>query len=378
MAKQDYYEILGVQRSATQQEIKAAYRTLALKYHPDRNPDNKEAEAKFKEAAEAYEVLSDEDKKKRYDQFGHAGTENMGGYSSHDADINDIFEQFGDIFGSIFGGGGRGQQKKGPAKPRVKRGQDLHKELTITLKEAFLGTKKDISYYHFIGCAACDAKGAQKGSDYQNCTACNGTGQQTYQQGFFAFQQTCGRCMGEGFVITSPCKVCAGQTRVQKLEKISPNVPRGIFDGAELRVAGKGDAGTFGGGSGDLYIKINILADKKFTRDGDNLETILTLTYPQLVLGAQVEIETIDGAQETIKVPKGTQVGQRIKVGGKGFYKLGGEERRGDLIIITQCHIPTQLDQEAKTVLKNYADLIGNDAKDNQTGITGFFKKFLG
>jgi molecular chaperone DnaJ len=377
MTKKDYYEILGVSKDASQQDIKAHYRKLALKYHPDRNPDNKDAENKFKEAAEAYEVLSDPEKRRKYDQYGHSGIEGMGGFSSQDVNMEDIFSQFGDIFGGIFGqGGGRTRQKRQTA-PTPKRGHDLYKEITITLKESFLGTKQEVSYYHFIPCQACEGKGAQKGTIYQTCTTCHGTGQQTYQQGFFAFSQTCGTCMGEGFTIPSPCQSCGGQSRIQRFEKITPTIPRGIFDGAELRISGKGDAGIFGGPSGDLYLKVHVKADKKFKRVGDNLESTLMLTYPQLALGAQVEVESIDGSKETIKIPKGTPVGELIRVPSKGFYRVHSQ-KRGDWVIITNCYIPKKLSVEAKDLLKTYSDLVGTETETNQTTITGFFKKFLG
>lgn len=376
MAKKDYYEVLGVSRTASQQEIKTAYRKLAMKYHPDRNPDNKEAENKFKEAAQAYEVLSDEKKRKNYDQFGHAGVEGMGAGGAHDMNMEDIFEQFGDIFGSIFGSGGS-RKKRTAAGPTAKRGHDLYKDISISLKEAFLGTKKEISYYHFVTCTDCQGKGAQKGTLYQPCTVCHGSGQQTYQQGFFAFSQTCGSCMGEGFIIPSPCSTCAGQSRTQKYEKITPNIPRGIFDSAELRLAEKGDAGVFGGPAGDLYLRIHVQPDKAFTRKGDNLETTLTLTYPQLVFGAQVEIESIDGSKEMVKIPKGTKVGEKIFIPKKGFANVRSQQR-GDLVITTQCHIPTKLSSEARDLLKNYSDIVGTQTHQQDGGVTGFFKKFLG
>ncbi|MGE0207150.1 MAG: molecular chaperone DnaJ [Candidatus Babeliales bacterium] len=381
MAKRDYYEILGVAKSASQEEIKKAYRALAMKYHPDRNPNNKEAEEKFKEAAEAYEVLSDKDKRKKYDQFGHSGLDGMGGFSGQDVNMEDIFEQFGDIFSGIFGGagGGRGKRRGAPTGPSPKRGHDLAKEVSISLHDAFVGTKKEISYYHFVTCDACQGKGSQKGTVHKACDTCGGTGQQTFQQGFFAFSQTCGSCMGEGFIIPSPCTTCGGQSRVQKLEKISVTIPRGIFDGAELRIAGKGDAGVFGGPSGDLYLKVHVMPDKKFRRVGDNLECTLMLTYPQLVFGAQVEIESIDGSKEMIKIPKGCPVGERITVAKQGFYRVHNTSR-GDLVVITQCHIPTKLSAEAKETLKTYSEQIGTTT-ENGSGegtIKSFFKKFLG
>ena len=377
MAKRDYYEILGVAKNASEKDIKSAYRKLALKYHPDRNPDNKEAEDKFKQAAEAYEVLSDKEKRRKYDQFGHSGVEGMGGFSAQDVNMEDIFEQFGDIFGGIFGGGRGRQQRRGATGPTPKRGHDLSKEITITLKEAFLGLKKEISFYHFVPCTTCKGKGAQKGTVYQPCATCQGTGQQSFQQGFFAFSQTCGNCMGEGFIIPTPCQSCGGQSRTQQYEKITPNIPRGIFDGAELRITGKGDAGVFGGPPGDLYLRIHVLPDKKFRRVGDNLETTLMLTYPELALGAQLEIESIDGSKETLKIPKSTPVGEQIRIVGKGFYRIHST-KRGDLVVITQCHIPKKLDPEAKKLLKEYSEKIGTKTNDDQNSITGFFKKFLG
>ncbi|MGB8468247.1 MAG: molecular chaperone DnaJ [Candidatus Babeliales bacterium] len=379
MAKHDYYEILGVARTATEQEIKAAYRKLALKYHPDKNPNNKEAENKFKEAAEAYEVLSDTQKRQQYDQFGHAGLEGgAGGFHGQNASMDDIFDQFGDIFSELFGGGGSKRQKRSrKAAPAPQRGHDLRKETTITLKEAFLGTKRELSYYRFVACAVCDNKGVQKGTSYETCTACHGTGQQTYQQGFFAFSQPCATCQGQGYTIPSPCKACGGQSRIQKLEKMSPNIPRGIFDGAELRVSGMGDSGVFGGEAGDLYLKITVQPDKQFRRDGDNLETTLLLTYAQLVFGCQLEIENIDGTKETIKVPKGTRVGETIIIASKGFYRINST-KRGNLVIITNCYIPTSLDTTAQEKLKEYATLTGDSVSEPEGGITGFFKKFLG
>lgn len=375
--KRDYYEILGVSKSATADELKSAYRKLALKYHPDRNPDNKEAEEKFKEAAEAYEVLSNAQKRSQYDQFGHDGINGMGGMGAGHGGMNmdDIFESFGDVFGSMFGGGGRRQQRsRSGLEP--KHGHDLAQDVVISLKEAFQGLKKEISYYHFISCDACNAKGAKAGSKPIECTACKGTGQMQFRQGFFMYSQTCSTCHGEGFIITDPCTKCKGKSRIQTYDKFTVTIPAGVYDGAELRISGKGDAGVFGGRSGDLYIRIQVLEDKKFTRSGDDLVSTLTLTYPQLVLGCQVEIESIDGSKQIIKVPKGTPVGEKIVVPGKGFESLRRKGVRGNLVIVTQCHIPKKISADAKKKLTEYSNLIGTDTENG--GIVSFFKKFLG
>lgn len=376
MSKQDYYEVLGVSKTASADEIKSAYRKLALKYHPDRNPDNKEAEDKFKEAAEAYEVLSDEQKRKTYDQFGHAGMEGMGGTGGFGGmNMDDIFENFGDIFGSMFGGGGRRARKS--QGPQAARGHDLYKEIDITLKDAYLGTKTDVSYYHFFACDTCKGHGAKPGTKAQACGTCGGSGQVQHRQGFFMFAQTCSTCSGQGYTIPSPCTACSGQSRTQKYDKFTVNIPKGIYDGAELRIAGKGDAGVFGGSAGDLFLKIRVQEDKKFKRVGDDLMCKVLLTYPQLVLGSQVEIESIDNTKETIKIPRGCAVGEKIIVPGKGFNKLKSTVR-GNLVVVTECYIPKKLSTEAKEKLKEYSDIVGTNTSESGGTIASFFKKFLG
>jgi molecular chaperone DnaJ len=380
MNKKDFYEVLGVAKTASADEIKAAYRKLAMKYHPDRNPGNKEAEDKFKEAAEAYEVLSDADKRRTYDQFGHAGMSGMGGGPEGHGGMNmdDIFENFGDIFGSMFGGGSSHQRSRRKQGPVAQRGHDLAKDVEITLKEAFLGTKKEITYYHFFTCEACKGKGAKAGTSTKECPTCKGAGQVQFRQGFFMYAQTCSNCAGHGYIIESPCPECGGQSRIQKYDKFSVNIPAGIYDGAELRIGGKGDAGVYDGSAGDLFLKVRVIADKKFTRVEDDLVCHVMLTYPQLVFGSQVEIESIDGTKETIKVPKGCPVGEKILVPGKGFAKLRGKVR-GNLVVITECHIPKNLSKEAKEALTTYSTIIGTQvSSSNESSIVGFFKKFLG
>jgi molecular chaperone DnaJ len=374
MSKRDYYEILGVSKDANQDEIKKAYRKLALKYHPDRNPGNTEAEEKFKEASQAYDVLSNPEKRKTYDKFGHAGTDQMGGFGQY-SDINDIFENFGDIFGDLFGGNQRKRSAK--AGPVAQRGHDLSHKIQITLKESYLGCKKDIDIYRYESCDQCSHTGCKAGTKPVMCAACQGMGTVHHKNGFFVYSQHCPECMGQGFKIKDPCPKCHGQSRYQKYEKLSISIPAGIYNGAELRIHEKGDAGIFGGSAGDLYLAVEVKSDAKFYRRDDNLVTNINLTYPQLVLGCQIEIENIDGTKETIKIHRGCQVGEEIKISGKGFPKLH-RAGKGDLIFITQCHIPTKLTDEAKKALLDYAQQIGNECKDGNGGISGFFKKFLG
>lgn len=381
MSKQSYYDILGVPKNASSEDIKKAYRKLAMKYHPDRNPDNKEAEEKFKEAAQAYEVLSDESKRRQYDQLGHAQFEqmgSMGGGQAGNMNMDDIFSSFGDIFGDIFGNaGGGGRRARGKTGPEPIRGHDLTREVTINLKESYLGTKKEISYYHFVTCEPCKGHGTQKGTKAQQCSKCQGAGQLQYRQGFFMYSQPCDGCKGQGFIIASPCSSCHGASRIKEYTKFTVNIPEGIYNGAELRIAGKGDAGVYGGSTGDLFLKILITTDKKFKRVGDDLECSIMLTYPQLVLGAQVEIEHIDGTKLPIKVPKGCLVGERLIIPGKGFHTLRGNVS-GNLVVITKCYIPKKLTPEAKDLLTKYAEITGTGTDDNEGTIASFFKKFLG
>jgi molecular chaperone DnaJ len=374
MQKRDYYEVLGVPKTASSDEIKAAYRKLAMKYHPDRNPNNKEAEDTFKEAAEAYEVLSSPEKRSQYDQFGHQGP--MGGFGGQGMDMDDIFKNFENIFGDIFGQQGQQRRKHKKAGPSPKRGHDLAKEISLTLQEAFSGVKKDIKLYHFAPCVTCEGRGMDKGAKATECTECQGAGQVGYRHGIFMYSQTCQTCHGEGFLIANPCKTCKGQSRIQQYDTINVTIPQGIFDGAELRIQHKGDAGVFGGAAGDLYLRVQVLPHKQFKRIDDDLECTITLTYPQLVFGCQLEVENIDGTKESIKVKKGTAVGERIIISGKGFPKIRGSGR-GNLVVITKCHIPKTLQNETEKLLKEYSDLIGTNTHEEEGSIKSFFKKFL-
>lgn len=374
--KSDFYETLGVSKTATPDEIKTSYRKLAMKFHPDRNPNNKEAEAQFKKVAEAYEVLSDEKKRATYDRAGHAAFENGGyGHGGHNQpNMDDIFENFGDIFGSIFGS--QKSHQRGGA-PAPQRGHDLAQNLTITLQESFLGCKKEVGSYHFIKCDTCNGNGCADNAKPKTCSRCHGAGQTINQQGIFSFAQPCSPCKGQGFVIEKPCSTCKGQSRIQKHERFTVNIPAGIYDAAELRVPSKGDAGVFNGPAGDLFVTIAISPEKRFHRRELDLVTHLNLTYPQLVFGCQIEIESIDGTKENLKIPQGCPVGKEIKVVGKGFPSLQGKTR-GSLVIITQCDIPKSLNAETKKSLTEFSEKLGSQSSNSEGGISGFFKKFLG
>ena len=375
MTKKDFYDILGVPRTASEQDIKAAYRKLALKYHPDRNPDNKEAEEKFKEAAEAYEILSNKEKRARYDQFGHTGPQ-AGGFGGQEMNMDDIFRNFGDIFegfGDIFGF----SQKRQSSGPSARHGHNRQLSLTISLKDAYEGTKIEVSYSRLAHCPTCKGTGMKEGTKSESCKKCHGAGEIHQQQGFFMYTQICSACGGQGYTIPHPCPDCKGNARKQIYEKFTVKIPAGIYDGAELRISGKGDDGVHGGQTGSLFINISIRPDKRFKREEDDLVCTLLLPYPQLVLGAQVEVEAIDGTKETIKIPKGCPSGNRLTIPNKGFNRVKGHGR-GNWVIITQCHIPQQLSKEAKDELKKYDELIGPKVDEHQGFISSFFKKFLG
>jgi len=376
MAKSDYYDILGVGRTASTQEIKAAYRKLALKYHPDHNPNDKKAEDRFKEVSEAYDALSDPEKRKRYDQFGHAGvdmgTGDTGAHSNMHMDINDIFDMFGDIFGA----GGQQKRKKQATGPEARRGHDLYKEVTIALKQAFMGTSESVTIYRYIACEGCQGRGIQKGTSFGTCSKCKGTGHLSIRQGMFTYSQTCQECGGEGFSIPNPCLTCKGQSRIQTHDSFTYNIPAGIYDGSELKIAKKGDAGMYGGQTGDLIIRITVKPDKNFKRVDNDLVVTLSLSYPQLVFGSQVEVTSLDDSRETIKIPKGCAVGDKIRIAGKGFVNVRNNSR-GDFVVIAHCVIPKKLSADAKETLKAFAQQL--DEQDGTSeGITGFFKKFLG
>ncbi|MDE2272677.1 MAG: molecular chaperone DnaJ [Gammaproteobacteria bacterium] len=348
MSKRDYYEVLGVARGTPEAEIKKAYRRLAMKYHPDRNPGDKTAEGKFKEAKEAYEVLTDEHKRAAYDRFGHAGVEasagaRAGGFNPADA-FGDIF---GDMFGDIFGGGrraGRGQ--------RVYRGADLRYELELELEQAVFGDNVTIRVPALVRCEVCKGSGARSGSAPQTCPTCRGQGQVRMQQGFFSLQQTCPHCHGSGTVITDPCPKCRGEGRVEENRKLSVKIPPGVDSGDRIRLAGEGEAGPQGGPAGDLYVEIHVRVHALFTREGADLLCTVPISLMTAALGGQVEVPTLDG-KVALKIAPETQSGRVLRLRGKGVKPVRGGGT-GDLLCRIEVETPVNLSREQKDLLRQF------------------------
>lgn len=342
MSQKDYYEILEVSKTATAEEIKKAYRKIAFEYHPDRNPGNAEAEAKFKDAASAYDVLRDEEKRARYDRFGHEGV-NGGGFGGFSND--DIFSQFGDIFGDLFGFGGRRQSG-----PRPTRGEDLRFSLEVDFRQAHKGDDIKFSIPRNVTCSECDGEGAAKGTSRQTCSTCNGAGQVFRRQGPFQFAAPCHTCAGRGYIIPTPCSKCRGTGLVEESRELTVHIPAGVYDGARLRLRGEGEAGTHGGPHGDLYVLLRVGSDKVFEREDQDLIFTLNLTFPKATLGARITIPTLDGDIE-FDVPKGTQSGAVFRLPNKGF-PYPGEKRIGDMQVRCVVKTPKDLSPEQKELLE--------------------------
>ena len=378
--KRDYYEVLGVSKGASDDEIKKAYRKLAKKYHPDMNPGDKEAEAKFKEVNEAYSILSDSDKRARYDQFGHAGVDpnygaggpggGFGGFDMGDIDLGDIF---GSFFGGGFGGfgGSSSARRNGPQK-----GESLRASLTISFEEAAFGCEKEINLTRTEQCEACHGSGAEPGTTAETCPDCRGTGVVRVQQrtGGFAFSSTapCTRCRGTGKIIHTPCKACGGNGSVKKTKRVTVSIPAGIDEGQAVSLRGQGNAGKNGGPSGDLIVGIHIRPHPQFQRDGTTVLYEQPVTFYQAVMGAELEIPTIDGKVK-YNLPAGTQTGTTFRLRGKGIPELRGRGR-GDQYVTIRIQVPTSLNGEQKEALRAFAQAMGEDVPE-ESGLKGFFDK---
>jgi len=373
MAKRDYYEILGVERGVDEKEIKKAYRRVAMKFHPDRNPGDKESEEKFKEANEAYEVLSDAQKRGAYDQFGHAGVDPSaggGGFGGNGgASFSDIF---GDVFGDIFGG----QRARGGPQ----RGSDLRYTLELELEEAVRGTEVKIKVPTLASCDECNGSGAKKGSSPVTCTTCGGAGQVRMQQGFFSVQQTCPSCRGKGRTISDPCTKCRGRGRLEETKTLSVKVPPGVDTGDRIRLAGEGEAGPDGGPTGDLYVQINVKAHSIFERDGKHLYCEVPISFVDAALGGELDVPTLDGRVK-LKIPAETQTGKLFRLRGKGVTPVRGGGA-GDLLCRTVVETPVNLNEKQRDLLRQFQSSLetnNNDSKHNPRkkswfdGVKSFF-----
>jgi len=358
--KRDYYEVLGVGRSTSAEEIKRAYRKLAVKFHPDKNPDDPHAEEKFKELGEAYDVLMDGDKRAAYDRFGHSAFEQGGGFRGGFHDPFDIFREVfgggggigGGIFETFFGGvAGRGEDRQ--------RGADLRYDMQITLEEAAFGAEKEIEVRKLDVCDKCGGTGAESGSRSINCPVCGGRGQVISSRGFFQVSQTCPRCGGVGHIVEKPCSGCDGEGRLEKTSRIKLKIPAGIADGSRLRSPRNGEAGIRGGPQGDLYVVVHLQEHKIFQREEDNLYCEVPIPFSLATLGGEVPVPTLEG-KANLKVPAGTQSGQMFKLRGKGLVHVNGREH-GDLLVRVMVEVPTRLNAEQRAKLEEFAELCGEE-----------------
>jgi molecular chaperone DnaJ len=359
VSKADYYEVLGVSRDASDQELKSAYRKQALKYHPDRNPGDHVAEEKFKTASEAYQVLCDADKRAAYDRYGHAGLNGQGsGFGSGPfaggVDIGDIF---GDLFGEMFNVGGSSQQRG----TRQQRGDDLRFDLAIDFEDAVFGAETEIKIRRLETCVTCSGRGSASGRGPTVCSQCQGRGQLRYQQGFFSVARTCGACGGAGSIIGDPCPTCRGGTRVNGELKLNVKVPAGVEDGTRIRYSGEGDSGRSGGPRGDLYIVLSVRPHDFFERTGNDLHCVIPISFPQAALGAEFEIPGIDGPV-TLKVPEGTQSGRELRIRGRGVPYLN-DKGHGDLIVKVLVQIPRKLSRAQREIVSKLAETLSIDNK---------------
>jgi len=381
MSQRDYYDILGVSRNADLDTIKKAYRKIAMQYHPDRNPGNKEAEEKFKEAAAAYDVLSDADKRAQYDRFGHSafsGGAGEGFRGTGFTNVNDVFSAFSDIFEDFFGGSGgfsHSRSQRGREEPRTgpRRGADLRYVTEISLKDVINGVEKEIQFEAEHDCPACKGTGSASQKKPEVCGTCRGSGQVVRQQGFFTMATTCPSCHGEGFVISDPCSKCRGRGRTQQSRRIQVSIPPGVDNGTRLRIAGEGEGGHRGGQSGDLFVEIRVRPDERFERQGIHLHSMLEVDYLVMLLGGEVEAHT-PGGKTQVKIPKGSQPGEQVRCLHEGLPSLKSSQR-GDLVYHLQIKLPKRLSAEEESILKELAHLrgisVGSDSVKKGTSFWG-------
>ncbi len=369
MAKRDYYDVLGVNKDASADQIKSAYRKLAIKYHPDKNSGDKGAEEKFKEASEAYHILSNSERKQNYDNFGHAAFENGGGGKSGFGNF-DFSNSFSDIFEDFFGEG-FGGERRGRRGRRSNRGSDLRYDLSISLAEAYNGKKQDIKFSTSEKCDTCKGSGSKPGHNPGSCSMCGGHGQVRSSQGFFTVQQTCPQCGGAGEEITHPCSSCNGQGKKQASKRISVTIPKGVDDGTRIRLTGKGEAGSKGGNNGDLYLFVNVHSHDLFKRSEENLFFECPISIADAALGSSIEIPTIDGGKAKIKIPAGTQSGKQFRLRGKGMPYMRASDY-GDLYVQVNTEVPISLNREQKELLEKFREI--ENEKSNPS-IKKFFQK---
>ena len=366
MAKRDYYEVLGVDRGAAEADVKKAYRRLAMKYHPDRNPDDADAEERFKEATEAYQVLTDDEKRQRYDQFGHAGVDGAAGGGFDASGFGDIGDIFGEVFGDIFGNGA------GRARAARSRGADMRYKLDITLEQAVGGDSVEIRVPTLATCDDCDGAGAARGTSASTCPDCNGRGQVRVSQGFFSLQQTCPRCRGAGRVIRDPCRSCGGQGRVERRKTLAVKVPPGVDTGDRIRLSGEGQAGANGAPPGDLYVQFDVAEHAIFERDGSNLYCDVPLKFVDAALGGEIDVPTLDGRVK-LKVPSETQTGKLFRLRGRGVPPVRGGPT-GDLLCRVVVETPVRLSDKQKDLLREFNDSLESSGTKHSPKETSWFQ----
>ncbi len=377
-SKRDYYEVLGLSKGATQDEIKKAYRTLAKKYHPDMNPGDKEAEAKFKEVNEAYAVLSDEEKRQKYDQFGHAAFDptsggGYGGFGGFDGGFD-----FSDLFSSFFGGGRSSQNSR----TAPQRGDDIATRIQISFEEAAFGCRKEVNFARVESCGDCGGSGAEKGTKPETCSICRGRGYMTVQQqtifGYTQTQKPCSNCRGTGKIVKTPCPNCNGKGLIRVNKKLEVNIPAGIDSLQNIVLRGQGSAGRNGGPNGDLIIEVRVKSHSFFTREGMDLYCEVPISFTEAALGAEIIIPLLGDSEEKITIPEGTQSGKSFTLRGKGIVDINNPKRRGNVIVTVNVETPRNLTQEQKDILRSFEKSYGKTSNNDSTNREGFFKKFFG